>query len=724
VGARGGVDAVAHAVVTALEADEQHVALSIDCENAFNRLCRDAMFRAVKKRLPELLPLVQWAYGAGTPLFVVGAAAGTEPIWSLRGTRQGDPGSPLLFGLTIQDLLDNLAATVPRAPTLGYLDDLTAVGRVQDVQDVFQILNGDGPNSLRSVGLKLRHDKSGVFGGRGLPDSQQHVAALAATLGVKHCRAGLTIVGVPIGTDDYVQSELAHRARKVVALVHKCTALPLSKQTQFLLLRGSLSHRMAHLQRTVDWRHLAASTMCAEQAVISAAAEIFRLPAGEGPWGRAPLPCRALEQLLLPTRHAGFGLRISSARGAKAAFLSGAASAQLLMKDAPQVLRPLDGPNRAALLTSWHELFEDCGADCDWPEAVRGFSVTAVSSVLPVVQRDVARCIADRQGKAFLDSWDCTTEAGKRAAARLRSSASAPGSAWLTATPGPTTRLGDETFVVCGRHRMGLGVPTTVDPPPCLCGAGCASTPDHAMLCKHVAKMTQLRHDIVVSAVRRVISRASCPSSLEPPYRHLRAQQLPHAPPAAQAQPAAPAQLQPQQQHPPQAQGANPAPPVQPQPRRARADPGLRRGDIMAILPGGQIDILDIVVAHTARRDYLGQSCTRAGYAAQRAADDKVRDFKKFGDAGQYEFVPFAVESYGRLGVSAQNFLKRMGDVAAGRGKISRSAFVKSAYREVSCALQRGIGMMYARSTVNLARASGRHFMPGCDVPVQEEALL
>jgi hypothetical protein len=68
--------------------------------------------------------------------------------------------------------------------------------------------------------------------------------------------------------------------------------------------------------------------------------------------------------------------------------------------------------------------------------------------------------------------------------------------------------------------------------------------------------------------------------------------------------------------------------------------------------------------------------------------------------------------------------MKRMGDVAAGRGKISKAAFVKSAYLKVSCALQRGIGMMYARSTVNIARAAGRHFMPGFDVPVQKEPQL
>jgi hypothetical protein len=165
-------------------------------------------------------------------------------------------------------------------------------------------------------------------------------------------------------------------------------------------------------------------------------------------------------------------------------------------------------------------------------------------------------------------------------------------------------------------------------------------------------------------------------------------------------------------------------PAVQPQPRAERLDPGQRRGDIMATLPSGQIDILDIVVTHPARRDLLGQTCSRAGFAAKRAKDGKARNFRRFGDRGQYEFVPFAVESYGRLGASVQNFLKRMGDVAAGRGKISKSAFVKSAYREVSCALQRGNGMMCARLTLNLARASGRHFMSGCDVPVQEKGLV
>ena len=261
---------------------------------------------------------------------------------------------------------------------------------------------------------------------------------------------------------------------------------------------------------------------------------------------------------------------------------------------------------------------------------------------------------------------------------------------------------------------MGLGVPTSVSASPCLYGSGCASTPDHAMLCKNVANMTQMRHHIVVSAIRRVVCRASCPSSLEPSYQNLTAPLQPVVlhpqQQAAQAEPVAAGQGQ--------AVQAAPVPPAQPQ----RADAGQRRGDNMAVLPGGQIDIVDVLVTHPARQDCLGQACTRTGLAAQRAEENKVRAFRRFGDAGQYEFVPFALESYGRLGASAQTFLKRLRDIA-GRGNISKSAFVCSAYKEVSCALQRGIRLMYARSTLNIACASGRQ-LPGCAVPVQEEAYL
>ena len=194
--------------------------------------------------------------------------------------------------------------------------------------------------------------------------------------------------------------------------------------------------------------------------------------------------------------------------------------------------------------------------------------------------------------------------------------------------------------------------------------------------------MTQMRHDDMASVVRRVTCRAGCPYSMEPNLRHMRAQ------------------------------------------GRLCGNEGMHRGDILVFLPNGGISIVDVVVTHPANRSAVGSACSRTGAAAKAVEDGKKREYRKYANAGQYSFVPFVVESFGRLGASAQRFLKMLGEVASSQGMVSQSAFVRSAYREISCDLVRGNGLMYGRSLFNVARASGRSFLPGCDVPVQDEGLV
>ena len=99
VGVSGGLDAVVHALRAALAKDPEAALLTVDQANAFNSVSRAAVFEAVRERVPELLPIVQWAYGAATNLHIVGAPAGTPPVQSQTGVRQGDPLGMLLFSL-------------------------------------------------------------------------------------------------------------------------------------------------------------------------------------------------------------------------------------------------------------------------------------------------------------------------------------------------------------------------------------------------------------------------------------------------------------------------------------------------------------------------------------------------------------------------------------------------------------------------------------------------
>jgi hypothetical protein len=53
-------------------------------------------------------------------------------------------------------------------------------------------------------------------------------------------------------------------------------------------------------------------------------------------------------------------------------------------------------------------------------------------------------------------------------------------------------------------------------------------------------------------------------------------------------------------------------------------------------------------------------------------------------------FVPFSVETYGRLAHPAMKVLHDLGEEAAGPGGVSRSSFMAGALKELSVGLCRG----------------------------------
>ena len=109
------------------------------------------------------------------------------------------------------------------------------------------------------------------------------------------------------------------------------------------------------------------------------------------------------------------------------------------------------------------------------------------------------------------------------------------------------------------------------------------------MVCNQTKGKATLCHDILAPAWRRAIRRAGCAFSAEPAYSSIA--------------------------------------------QRHSGDPGLCRGDILALMPGGRIAVLDCVVTHPIAPSYLACASQTAGYAAERMERKKRSEFERFGSA-------------------------------------------------------------------------------------------
>ena len=685
IGISGGVEAVAHSVKAALEADEENILVTLDMRNAFNEMHRDVILEAVKEYCPQLLPLVVWAYGDHRTLQAVGA--GTE-VSSQRGPLQGDPLSPLLFALGFHKVLKAMAAAAPESPPVAYLDDVTLVARGPAVRKILGSMLGDGPASASSAGLTAVPRKCGLYTPHAR--AQAECSKIARDFGIPQRPDGAVIVGVPVGTEAFIKATVMEKADGAIALVNKLMSLSsVSKQTKFQMLRQSLSAKLAHFPRALPWHLIEAAIGKLERAVVNAVAAIFSLPRIAGPTARADLPIE-LQQLILPFRHGGFGLRYTSAIEAEAAFFSGLGAAHRVMREAPPAFRVLEGRGAEQLQVRWQALRADCPAIRERLEREKTDSLATTDTLanLSFVQNIAARAVADAAGATPLHvepRKDCrgNTIRGQprleeqRHMARLRSAAGAGASGFLTALPtSRRTTMGNITFTSAGRHRLGLSAYPGVDVPLCKCKGDNAGKPDHPVICKDHAKCITLRHDKVYDNLRDVLAKAGISTTDEPPFQEM-------------------------------------------QNALGEGEEGLHRADILAILPGGRSVMIDVTIVHPLGSKRVSSAWHTFGAAAKWAEKRKWEKWQGFVDKPQYEFVPFAVETYGRLGPQASAFLKEIGEIAASSGRVSKSRFMMNAYRSLSCALQTWNSSLYAKSQVVAARAKGRHFIAGYDEPVE-----
>jgi hypothetical protein len=162
---------------------------------------------------------------------------------------------------------------------------------------------------------------------------------------------------------------------------------------------------------------------------------------------------------------------------------------------------------------------------------------------------------------------------------------------------------------------------------------------------------------------------------------------------------------------------------IEPQERHLK---NLRFGDVdfgqRGDVPVSTLDDLfsvDVVVTHPASYSKRSRASREPGAAAKMAEASK-RSIHGVGTVG-HTFVPFAMESYGRLGLDALQLLKDWAGTASSGGVFDRDSYLVWIKRELSVALIKGNARILCRYVGFLPQGVEQGFVHGCDLSGMEE---
>ncbi|CAN0010343.1 unnamed protein product, partial [Heterosigma akashiwo] len=211
--------------------------LQIDAKNAFNSCNREAFRTLLRQEYPELAPFVEQWYGHPTPLLF-----GAHTIMSRQGVQQGDPFGSFLFCLGLRPVLDNIVRRCQSVTVLASSDDILLAVRASQLAAVFRVAIEELAGYDLEVNLPKCHaycPRQGALQEAGLPEE----------LPISY--EGLLHLGVPLGTDAFIDRELDKIAESCAELLHELKELE-DPQVALLILRMSAAPRLTHLTRSMS----------------------------------------------------------------------------------------------------------------------------------------------------------------------------------------------------------------------------------------------------------------------------------------------------------------------------------------------------------------------------------------------------------------------------------------------------------------------------------------
>ena len=232
----GGAELLTHHVQLLLQDNPHSYILKTDVRNAFNSVSRECLLNETKSTFPEIYAHALQMYG-GTSSLVYVKGQEVHIIPSEEGVQQGDPLGPTLFATALHPVINEIQESHQETTVLAYLDDVYITGPVDCVLSALT----DFKSSLSSIGLKICDKKCELFCPAGLGDISTSVPVASN---------GISILGTPIGSTEFVQAQCVHASEGGHGLCLKLIEMD-DPQSSSLLLRHCHVPRMNHLTRSV-----------------------------------------------------------------------------------------------------------------------------------------------------------------------------------------------------------------------------------------------------------------------------------------------------------------------------------------------------------------------------------------------------------------------------------------------------------------------------------------
>ena len=291
--------------------------LSVDGVGAYDHVSRLAMLQALRDT-PDacrVLPYVRLWYSTPSTYVWIDGNNCPHRVTQAEGGEQGDPFLPALFSLGMQRALTALQTELqPGERVLAFLDDLYIVAAPERVRTLFDAV---ARRLYEEVRIYLNHAKTRVWNAAAVeppgldtlaPDGTAWCGAEASPAEER----GITVLGAPLGTDAYVQTQLTAVSDRQLRFLQVLPTLP-DLQVAWLLLLYCASPRSNYALRMLPPNLTAGFASASDQAVQQCLYSLLNADNS----GHLPQQAACLAQIAL--RHGGLGLR-SAQLHAPAAF--------------------------------------------------------------------------------------------------------------------------------------------------------------------------------------------------------------------------------------------------------------------------------------------------------------------------------------------------------------------------------------------------------------------